>query len=129
MDLIAKKSFRYRGRALKPGDPFEANRTHGRVLAATGRASQADLGTISAPRPTVTTKRKPDAMDDDRNGHAGGSRRQPPSAELQHARAEYTRITGKRFFSGWSLDEIRKRTSQAREVSANNSQASEGAGE
>lgn len=117
-DLIARKRFRYAGRSLRPGDPFTpAKRSDRKVLVATGRAREVEVGVMSAPAPKRRTK---DVMDDDGNGSPGGSRRQAPDPELTAARQEYTTVTGKRFFSGWSLEEIREKTAQARQVSAGN---------
>lgn len=113
MDLKAKKSFRYRGRALKPQDDFNASRQHGRVLVATGRAELADLGSVTHPRVEVMTKRaKTRAMDHDRDGAPGGSRRQPNTTALQEARAEYFQVLGKRAFNGWTLTEVQSRIAE-----------------
>jgi len=97
----AKKSFRYKGRALKPGDTFNPTRQHGRVLEATGQATRADLGTIAAPAPALVTK----TVQEVKLGNA----RTPPSPELVAAREDYKAATGKRFFAGWSEAECRER--------------------
>ena len=110
MDLKAKTGFKYRGKPLLPGERFTAGRSHGRLLVAIGRA-EVDGGVYDAPRPRTRTKRA-DPLDHDRDGKAGGSEKPGPSAELQAAREEYTRVLGKRFFSGWGVDELRARIAQ-----------------
>lgn len=107
MYLKATKSFRYKGRALVPGDPFIASRRDGRALLAVRRA-EVDNGAYVAPKPTTRTK----VLDHDRNGRAGGCISPGPSANLQAARAEYTRVTGKRFFAGWNERELADRTAK-----------------
>lgn len=79
MDLIANKRFKYRGRALRPGDPFTATRQHGKVLTAVGRASVAEHGTFNT-RPVQLETKARDPMDRDGDGHMGGSlAANPPS--------------------------------------------------
>lgn len=126
MDMIAKKNFRYGGRALTPGDPFRASSKDARLLGKIGRA-RAATGTYSAPAPARETKR-PDrtaALDHDHDGKAGGSTAPAKSDELAEVRAEYRRVTGKRFFPLWGVAELRRRMAehQAKESPATQDQA------
>lgn len=112
-ERIAKRKFRYRGRAVAADGAVDILPQHERILEATGRLKpQAELGTYRASRPRGETKaeaQRREALDHDRSGKAGGSPKPGPSPELQAARAEYTRLSGgKRFFSGWSLQQIRE---------------------
>ena len=121
MDLKAKKPFRYRGRALVPGDEFQATRAHARVLVATRRA---ELGTVQTPgtgHETKGSKAERQAkrqafkkFDDDQSGKPGGSRKQPMTDELADARRDYQAAVGKRPFSGWSAGELRNRICEHR---------------
>lgn len=116
MDMRAKKRFKYRGKVLKPGAPLTATRSRGRVLEAIGYAEEVQGGTYAAPQPKRSTKRV-DPLDHDRDGKRGGSTTPGPSPELQAAREEYKRVTGKNFFSLWDIEELKAR--QARHVAEN----------
>lgn len=56
--------------------------------------------------------RPADPLDHDGNGKKGGSAKQPPSAELVQARADYRAAFGKAPFGAWGVDEIRKRIAE-----------------
>lgn len=53
MDLIAKKSLRYAGRSLVPGDKFEASAKDARLLKAIGKAVDAGEATPGEARKEV----------------------------------------------------------------------------
>lgn len=137
MDLIAQRAFRYRGRALVAGQPFSATRSHGRLLVALGRAtvgtyeapqpqpkSRARPAAAPAPDAPVDTRSTPDQhgvndkidsssrphpLDHDRDGRPGGSIAPAPADMMRALREEYFRLIGKRAFTGWPEDELRRR--------------------
>lgn len=53
-DLVALEAFKFAGRHLQPGDPFQAASTHARLLIAMGRAT-----TFVAPEPVVGLPQNP----------------------------------------------------------------------
>lgn len=59
-----------------------------------------------------TFKPEKDPLDHDGDGKRGGSAKQPPSAELVQARADYREAFQKAPFMGWDVEEIRKRIAE-----------------
>ena len=68
MTHIAKKSMRYGGKALQPGDSFAPSPRDGRLLVAIGKA---ELGQLEARVPQTPVKADP--LDHDGDGRKGGS--------------------------------------------------------
>lgn len=54
MDMIAKKQFRYNGRALEPGDRFQASDRAARIFRGTHKAEEA---------PSLPDQRAPEAAE------------------------------------------------------------------
>lgn len=68
MTHIAKKSMRYGGKALVPGDSFTPTARDGRLLVAIGKA---ELGQTKSPASKAPLKADP--LDHDGDGRKGGS--------------------------------------------------------
>jgi len=80
-NLVAKKSLRYGGRSLEPGDKFQAGPRHARVLKAIGKASDGRAGSSVPADPQHALTQPADvvagasALDHDGDGRPGGSRK------------------------------------------------------
>lgn len=115
--LTATRSFSYATRALKAGDVFEASRAHADILVALKKAKaneHRELTPLPPPEPELAERMQAAAqqvspLDHDRDGRPGGSTAPPPADDLAGLREEYTRVTGKRVFSGWSADQLREK--------------------
>lgn len=109
MDLVATRRFPYSGRYRNKGDTFSAPQGDARILIATGRARPAPV------KPAVYATRDMRAapfhpLDHDKDGHKGGSPRQP--GDLSAVRAEYRAKLGKQPFYGWDEAEMRRRIAE-----------------
>lgn len=84
------------------------------------RTQGAKMAELAAPPADLVERaagQQPDsaaaAFDGDGDGLPGGSSAPEPSEALTELRREYTRVTGRRFFSGWTADDLRQRISEA----------------
>lgn len=134
MDLIATKRCFYRT-WREPGERFTADRARGRALLQMKLARRAPVTApatyshraitqtrrvdMQAEKPVVAPE--PDsatiisAFDHDGDGAPGGSTAPEPADELTTARADYRLATGKRFFPGWSVEQLREKIAAASE--------------
>lgn len=112
MDLIATKRCFF-GKQREPGDRFSMPRQFARQYIAARLAKPAPE---TAPakythRAILTTPRRVDIsrFDHDGDGAEGGSKAPEQSDELKEVRAEYTAKMGKRFFPGWTIEQLREK--------------------
>jgi hypothetical protein len=132
--LIAKRTMKYATRRLSAGDTFEAKDRDANVLTRIGRAEYAPIERKPAKLPPMPESlrdramagkvRDPDGkppseaaprdpLDQDGDGHKGGSPKPEPSEDLSDLRARYTEATGKRPFGGWGADMLRAKIADA----------------
>jgi hypothetical protein len=116
MEFVALKRCYYR-KPRVPGDRFLAPLKKVRHLVAAKliRPAPATAPATYSHR-AVTETRRVDMVpqylspfDHDHDGRDGGSSAPDHTYELKEARADYTRITGKRFFPGWSAELLREK--------------------
>jgi hypothetical protein len=93
LTMIANKPMRYGTRRLLPGDTFECDGQHSRVLIATRRASVYDRPKADIPPIPETVRTRVSAVAD----------------TMTTLRAEYQAKVGKRAYHGWDADELRRR--------------------
>jgi hypothetical protein len=115
MDVIAVKPCFYKWQR-KTGERFAMPRNFARqfIAARLVRPAPATAPATYSHR-AVTETRRVDMVpqyfspfDHDRDGRDGGSSAPDHTDELKAARADYMRITGKRFFPGWTAERLRE---------------------
>lgn len=111
--MIARVDMRYGTRRLKAGDVFQARQGHAKYFSLKKRADYVDEGREKALLPPIPETLRNRAMagkfDHDGDGKPGGSPKVDNTDEVRALRAEYTEKMGKRPFSGWDADELRRR--------------------
>lgn len=102
---------------FQPGDEPTVDPSVARLLVAVRKAVYADDAqgpAVPAPPPELAERiaeaTKPrGAFDHDGDGDNGGSAAPPKTEDLAALRAEYSQLSGKRFFSGWTEDQLREK--------------------
>lgn len=142
--MYATKPLTYGTRRLMAGDPFYSTKAHADLLVKLGKARFPDdrepndlpdmpealrsrlertaggsVAELASPPADLVARAAADsaaaAFDGDGNGAPGESAAPEGSEALTELRKEYTRITGRRFFAGWTAEELRTRIAQAQQ--------------
>jgi hypothetical protein len=96
-------------------DALRERVTRGAVTKGEVAAPPADLVTRALAQ-TGDAAESGSAFDHDGNGGPGGSTAPAPSLGLTELRRQYTQVTGRRFFAGWTEDELRQRIAEAQKA-------------
>lgn len=115
--MIALKPLRYSSGRINVGDLFHPTLADARLLAAIGKARDAEGRPESRlPPPPAALMEKIARFDADADGDPGGSAKPAGDAEdLAAARADYFQALGKRPFAGWSVAVLREKIAAAAE--------------
>jgi hypothetical protein len=139
--LVATRALTYATRRLVAEDPFSAPAAQARILVALKKARYAterpegevpDMpeglraaaqsmtrAPAAVPKPPADlVTRAAGAFDHDNRDGPGGSTAPEATDELKALRAEYNEVSGRRFFSGWTADQLRERIAAVKAAAA-----------
>lgn len=114
-EYIALRPLTYGTRALVPGEAFQADPKHGRLLVAIKKAreSEDDLPRVTAPPRNVAKKIELFGGEPEPENETPTT--DEPVDDIPALRDEYQQVVGRKAFHGWGADELRQRIADAKE--------------